>query len=51
MYWTTILVWAVVGIMVLSWGGLMFWGWRKGQFRRIEEAKDLMLEEDRECDE
>lgn len=51
MYWTTILIWAVVAIMILSWGGLMFWGWRKGQFRKIEEAKYRMLEEDGEHNE
>jgi cbb3-type cytochrome oxidase maturation protein len=50
-YWTTILVWAVVAVMFLSWAGLMLWGWRRGQFRKIEEAKHRMLEEDSEPDE
>lgn len=51
LYWATILVWTVVGILVLVWGGLMLWGHRNGQFRKIEEAKYRMLEEDREPDE
>jgi cbb3-type cytochrome oxidase maturation protein len=51
MYWSTILVWTVVGILVIAWGVLMLWGRRSGQFSDIEEAKYLMLEEDREPDE
>jgi len=51
MYWTTILVWTFVGVLILAWGGLMLWGKRSGQFRRIEEAKYTMMEEDREHDE
>lgn len=51
MYGATILVWAFVGILFLAWGGLMLWGRRSGQFRDIEEAKYLMLEEDGQGDE
>jgi hypothetical protein len=51
LYQATILVWTVIGILILAWGGLMLWGRRNGQFRKIEEAKHLMMEEDRGPDE
>jgi len=51
LYEATIIVWTVVGLLILAWGGLMLWGWRNGQFRKIGEAKHLMMEEDREPDE
>jgi nitrogen fixation-related uncharacterized protein len=41
-------MWVVVGWMVfvaLTGVALMIWGWKRGQFRDIEEAKYRMLEE------
>jgi cbb3-type cytochrome oxidase maturation protein len=41
-------LWVVVGWMILvSLTGVIFliWGWRRGQFTDIEEAKYRMLEE------
>jgi cbb3-type cytochrome oxidase maturation protein len=41
-------MWVVVGWMILVplTGAILFiWGWKRGQFRDIEEAKYRMLEE------
>jgi nitrogen fixation-related uncharacterized protein len=41
-------MWVVVGWMALvASTGILFliWGWKKGQFRDVEEAKYKMLEE------
>jgi nitrogen fixation-related uncharacterized protein len=41
-------MWVVVGWMILvALTGVAFlvWGWKRGQFRNIEEAKYRMLEE------
>jgi len=41
-------IWLLVGwmiFMVLVGIAFIVWGWRKGQFRNIEEAKYRMLDE------
>jgi nitrogen fixation-related uncharacterized protein len=41
-------VWFVLGWMVfvsLTGVAMLIWGWRRGQFRNIEEAKYKMLED------
>lgn len=41
-------LWVVVGWMILvtlTGIGFLIWGWKRGQFRNIEEAKYRMLEE------
>jgi cbb3-type cytochrome oxidase maturation protein len=41
-------MWVVVGWMafvVLTGIGFLIWGWKRGQFQDIEEAKYRMLEE------
>jgi nitrogen fixation-related uncharacterized protein len=41
-------LWVVVGWMVLVWlTAILFliWGWRTGQFKNVEEAKYIMLED------
>ncbi len=41
-------LWLLVGWMIfmaLVGIGFIVWGWRKGQFRNIEEAKYKMLED------
>jgi nitrogen fixation-related uncharacterized protein len=31
-------------IILLIFPALLYWGWKKGQFRDIEEAKYMMIE-------
>lgn len=41
-------LWVVVGWMIfvaLTGVGFLVWGWRRGQFKDIEEAKYRMLED------
>jgi len=37
-------------IILLMFPALMLWGWKKGQFRDIEEAKHRMMELEEERD-